>query len=273
MPRLPGRFEADRFFRRQSQSGLLRKRGTFAHRNTRGVSKHAVRAVDARHGGVRLALPRARVWGIAASIAFWAGAFVLAQGTGGLPPYPPAMVNAAAVPVANAADAGITYPVLPSSQVPATQSVVVAPATWLVAAVARQPASVGLPSRTPPTLSPAVPAWSGSGTIPRLALAAYTTAAQAAAKAAPSCRLSWALLAGIGLIESDHARGGGSSTPNWSGVANPPILGPLLDGNHAYPAIGHRPRRPGRKRQLRSRCRSDAVPAVDLAGVRGSRHR
>jgi membrane-bound lytic murein transglycosylase B len=49
--------------------------------------------------------------------------------------------------------------------------------------------------------------------------------------------LTWPVLAGIGLVESDHARSGGSSKANWNGVANPPILGPLLDGNHGYPAI------------------------------------
>jgi len=185
------------------------------------MSKHALRAAKARHAGIRRTLPRAQAWGFSAAIAFWAAAFVMSQGSaGGLPRLPAAVTAAsnvapiaAPIQMANAADTGVTYPAAaaaPSLQAQATRGTVIAPAAWLVPAVARQPASVGVPSQAPPSLSPAVPAWSGSGTIPRLALAAYINAAQAEAKAAPSCRLSWAVLAGIGLIESDHARGGGS---------------------------------------------------------------
>src|ERR1019366_6030026 len=196
------------------------------------TSKHQSSVIEARHGGVRRTPPRAQAWSAAAAIAFLAAAFVLAQTSGGFPRLP-AVANAAA-PI----DTQVTYPAPPSSPASAlaTPSVVIAPADWLVPAAKRQPASVGVPTKAAPTLSPALPAWSGSGTIPRLALAAYNNAASVEKKAAPSCRLSWAVLAGIGLIESDHARSGGSWSPSWSGVANPRILGPLLDRTD-YPAI------------------------------------
>jgi membrane-bound lytic murein transglycosylase B len=190
--------------------------------------------IEARHAGLRRNPPRAKAWSAGAAVAFLAAAFVLAQTSGGFPRLP-SVANAAA-PV----DTPVTYVVPASSpaSAQASASVVIAPANWLVPAATRAPASVDvLPTPAQPTVVPAAPAWSGPGTIPRLALAAYTNAARVEAKAAPSCRLSWALLAGIGLIESDHARGGGSWNAKWTGVANPPILGPLLDGNHGYPAI------------------------------------
>jgi membrane-bound lytic murein transglycosylase B len=197
-------------------------------------SKHANVVIEARHVGLSRNLPRVKAWSAGAAVAFLAAAFVLAQSSAGFPRFP-AVANAAA-PI----DTPVTYLVPASSptSAEASPSAVIAPANWLVPAATRAPASVGvLPTPAQPTVLPAAPAWSGAGTIPRLALAAYTNAARVEAKAAPSCRLSWALLAGIGLIESDHARGGGSWNPKWTGVANPPILGPLLDGNHGYPAI------------------------------------
>jgi hypothetical protein len=197
-------------------------------------SKHASGAIEARHAGLRRNPPRAKAWSAGAAVAFLAAAFVLAQSSGGFPRLP-TVANAAA-----RVDTPVTYVVPGSSpaSAQATPSVVIAPANWLVPAATRAPASVGvLPTQAQPTVLPAAPAWSGPGTIPRLALAAYTNAARVEARAAPSCRLSWALLAGIGLIESDHARSGGSWNAKWTGVANPPILGPLLDGNHGYPAI------------------------------------
>jgi membrane-bound lytic murein transglycosylase B len=71
-----------------------------------------------------------------------------------------------------------------------------------------------------------------ASTIPRRVLAAYVNAAQLTASTDPQCKLDWQTLAGIGFIESDNARSGGSASPNWDGVASPPIFGPLLDGKH-----------------------------------------
>lgn len=70
-----------------------------------------------------------------------------------------------------------------------------------------------------------------ASTIPRVALAAYVAAASAADQTNPGCHLGWQLLAGIGYIESGHARSGGSAAANWTGEAAPPILGPILDGH------------------------------------------
>jgi hypothetical protein len=68
--------------------------------------------------------------------------------------------------------------------------------------------------------------------IPVIAQSAY----RAAAARQPRCRLDWSVLAGIGLIESRHARAGGSTNPAWPGIANPPIVGPQLVGG-PYQAI------------------------------------
>lgn len=63
--------------------------------------------------------------------------------------------------------------------------------------------------------------------IPPVALLAYQSAA------AQSCHgLEWWVLAGIGKVESNHGRAGGS-TLLPTGEASPPIFGPELDGSGA----------------------------------------
>ncbi|MGN6325633.1 lytic transglycosylase domain-containing protein [Pseudolysinimonas sp.] len=66
--------------------------------------------------------------------------------------------------------------------------------------------------------------------IPARALAAYAGAALNLAEVKPQCGMSWNLLAGIGRVESDHGRHGGSSI-GADGTVSPPIYGPALDGN------------------------------------------
>jgi membrane-bound lytic murein transglycosylase B len=73
--------------------------------------------------------------------------------------------------------------------------------------------------------------------IPRAALAAYVTAARMTDRHDPTCRVRWWLLAGIGLVESGHARSGGSAQRGWNGIARPPIFGPLLDGKRGTAVI------------------------------------
>jgi hypothetical protein len=73
--------------------------------------------------------------------------------------------------------------------------------------------------------------------IPPAALAAYVTAARTTGRTDAGCHLRWWLLAGIGLVESGHARSGGSATAAWNGIARPPIYGPRLDGTHGFAAI------------------------------------
>jgi cell wall-associated NlpC family hydrolase len=65
---------------------------------------------------------------------------------------------------------------------------------------------------------------------PPVALAAYQTAASRQNTETPACGITWPLLAAIGQIESHHATSGGSNRPGWNGIANPAILGPLLNG-------------------------------------------
>ncbi len=66
--------------------------------------------------------------------------------------------------------------------------------------------------------------------IPDVALRAYVHGAALVGEEDPSCRPSWALLAGIGKVETDHGRFGGSAL-DARGVAVPPILGVVLDGS------------------------------------------
>ncbi|MGX7825317.1 lytic transglycosylase domain-containing protein [Actinokineospora sp. 24-640] len=63
--------------------------------------------------------------------------------------------------------------------------------------------------------------------IPGNMLSAYMRAAQTLAAQQPGCRMTWSLLASIGRIESNHARGGAVDA---AGTTLRPILGPVLNG-------------------------------------------
>lgn len=76
----------------------------------------------------------------------------------------------------------------------------------------------------------------GSYDVPTAALRAYRHAAATVARATPSCRLPWTLLAGIGRVESDHGRYGGSQLGR-DGVPSPEIIGIALDGRGPVAAI------------------------------------
>ena len=69
----------------------------------------------------------------------------------------------------------------------------------------------------------------GASDIPAPALRAYRAAAAALAVSDPTCGLDWALLAGIGKVESNHGRYGGAQL-GADGVARPRIIGIALDG-------------------------------------------
>ncbi|WP_410631971.1 lytic transglycosylase domain-containing protein [Amycolatopsis sp. cmx-4-83] len=75
---------------------------------------------------------------------------------------------------------------------------------------------------------------SGPLGIPGSMLKAYQNAADILAKEQPNCHLDWALIASIGRIESNHARGG---YVNAKGDTLEPILGPVLNGAGAFAAI------------------------------------
>lgn len=85
----------------------------------------------------------------------------------------------------------------------------------------------------PPLESPNPPGGSAPGGvgdksgIPKSVLAAYKKAAKSLATSTPGCGLRWELLAGIGKVESGHARGG---AVDKEGTTLRPILGPVLNG-------------------------------------------
>ncbi len=75
----------------------------------------------------------------------------------------------------------------------------------------------------------------GTG-IPVRALEAYHAAALLVDAADPGCHVDWALLAAFGRVESNHARFGGNQLDS-SGVAQPGIIGPPLDGTNGTARI------------------------------------
>lgn len=70
--------------------------------------------------------------------------------------------------------------------------------------------------------------------IPAVVLGAYQFAERNLVASRPGCHLSWSVLAGIGRIESGHARGGRIDA---AGNALGPILGPPLNGSPGVAAI------------------------------------
>ncbi len=70
--------------------------------------------------------------------------------------------------------------------------------------------------------------------IPARVLTAYARAADRVA--ADGCELGWNTLAGIGRVETSHARFGGAETSE-AGDVRPRILGPRLDGGPGIRAI------------------------------------
>ncbi|MCP2258993.1 Membrane-bound lytic murein transglycosylase B [Streptoalloteichus tenebrarius] len=71
---------------------------------------------------------------------------------------------------------------------------------------------------------------------PARALRAYVRADLAMRAKAPACRISWATLAGIGRVESDHGRWGGATLGD-DGRPSKPIIGVALDGSPGLEAI------------------------------------
>ncbi|MDR7302682.1 lytic transglycosylase domain-containing protein [Haloactinomyces albus] len=72
--------------------------------------------------------------------------------------------------------------------------------------------------------------------IPARALVSYVRADLAMSEYQPDCRISWATLAGIGRVESDHGRYG-NRTLGEDAVPSRPIIGVALDGGPNVRAI------------------------------------
>ncbi len=91
----------------------------------------------------------------------------------------------------------------------------------------------GILTETPalPTSGLTTTGTAAGGGIPAAALAAYKNAADILATAAPLCKIDWALIAGIGKVESDHGRWGGNVI-DTGGVTLPGIFGLPLNGNN-----------------------------------------
>ncbi|ATY14308.1 hypothetical protein CU254_30730 [Amycolatopsis sp. AA4] len=70
--------------------------------------------------------------------------------------------------------------------------------------------------------------------IPESMLRAYRNAADIMAREQPGCHVDWALIAAIGRVESNHARGG---YVDARGNTLERILGPVLDGSGGFAAI------------------------------------
>ncbi|EHR50465.1 membrane-bound lytic murein transglycosylase B [Saccharomonospora marina XMU15] len=77
---------------------------------------------------------------------------------------------------------------------------------------------------------------SAATAVPQRALLAYGNAELVMREHQPSCRLSWATLAGIGRVESNHGRYGGA-TLGENGRPSKPIIGIPLDGSEGVKAI------------------------------------
>lgn len=100
----------------------------------------------------------------------------------------------------------------------------------------------GTPVTAPPPLRVGTDlgAWSAAtgarSGVPTRALRAYGAAELAQRADAPGCRLSWATLAAIGRVESDHGRLGRADL-DADGVPRPPIVGVPLDGTRGVREI------------------------------------
>ncbi|MGW3959239.1 lytic transglycosylase domain-containing protein [Amycolatopsis sp. NPDC005003] len=91
-----------------------------------------------------------------------------------------------------------------------------------------------LPGAPSPLPLPAYELPDGPLGIPATALKAYQDAAGILGRELPACHIDWALIASIGRIESNHARGG---YVDAAGTTREPILGPQLNGQGGFAAI------------------------------------
>lgn len=106
-------------------------------------------------------------------------------------------------------------------------------ATVGTSAPAATPGSEAAPADGGPAAGPVTGGESAMG-IPAPLMAAYRNAERLVAASDPACHLPWWLLAGIGKIESAHARGG---RVDATGRTNGEILGPRLDGSTPNTAV------------------------------------
>ena len=153
-----------------------------------------------------------------------------------------ALAGGALVVLPTVTASGLPAPLAVQSPLGGGQPVLAAP--FFPPDIALPPIAVDGSLPQPPVPSPLmVPgAQAGNGSsapsgplgIPGSMLKAYQNAADIMAKEQPGCHLDWALIAAIGRIESNHARGG---YVDAKGNTLEPILGPVLNGAGAFAAI------------------------------------
>ncbi len=128
----------------------------------------------------------------------------------------------------------------PGAAAAATVPALVEPAVVLVQRTERQVTLRALRDRSSRLSAKGSDLWRisalGSFDVPAAALRAYKHAAATMARTQPACRLPWTLLAGIGRVESDHGRYGGSVLGS-DGVPRPAIRGIALNGVGPVAAI------------------------------------
>ncbi|QRP47567.1 lytic transglycosylase domain-containing protein [Amycolatopsis sp. FDAARGOS 1241] len=153
-----------------------------------------------------------------------------------------ALAGGALVVLPTVAASGLPVPLAgPTPAADAKQQVAL---PWLPPNLVLPPLAVDGSLPQPPTPQPlTVPGFvpgigsatpSGPLGIPASMLKAYKNAADIMAREQPGCHLDWALIAAIGRVESNHARGG---FVDAEGNTLEPILGPVLDGSGSFAAI------------------------------------
>jgi membrane-bound lytic murein transglycosylase B len=137
---------------------------------------------------------------------------------------------AAVLPASNTA--GLTHDDVPPAAVQRNAAVPAVPGA-LASGAAAPAGPGGGPSRAPGGRD-AVTAWADRMApevgIPARALRAYAAADLAMRASAPRCQVTWATLAAIGRVESDHGRHGGTAL-GGDGRPGRAIIGVPLDGS------------------------------------------
>lgn len=72
--------------------------------------------------------------------------------------------------------------------------------------------------------------------VPERALMAYAQAEVTTTRTTPGCKITWATLAGVGRVESQHGLHDGTQI-GADGVLKPPIIGIALDGSPGVRAV------------------------------------
>lgn len=129
--------------------------------------------------------------------------------------------------------AGPTTTEIPAMQVAAAP---VRPGSVVPAKAAPNPQGGATPQAGPRSLTAWAQSVSAATGVPARALTAYGNAELVLRGTQPGCHLSWATLAGIGRIESNHGQYGGAVL-GTDGRPSKPIIGVPLDGSAGVRAV------------------------------------